>query len=197
MSRLISMRSSPEQELGLKKLCKKVNEILANRDFIRIVEVGSYCGDSTLIINSIIKNALIDSVDPWEMYREDNSTYDLENQRLELQEAEKKFEENIKLFSNIRKNKTKSLDFCKSVENDSIDMVYIDGDHSYLPVKNDLLAWGKKVKIGGILSGHDYSWSNVNTAILEVTKSTPMHVFEDGSWMYVMTKDLRKLIYGE
>jgi hypothetical protein len=37
------------------------------------------------------------------------------------------------------------------------DVVYIDGDHSYENVKNDLAIWWNKVKIGGFLTGHDYA----------------------------------------
>lgn len=36
------------------------------------------------------------------------------------------------------------------------DFVYIDADHTYDAVKSDLQAWYTKVKIGGVLAGHDY-----------------------------------------
>jgi hypothetical protein len=36
------------------------------------------------------------------------------------------------------------------------DFIYIDGDHNYKAVKNDINIWWPKVKAGGILSGHDY-----------------------------------------
>jgi len=38
----------------------------------------------------------------------------------------------------------------------NIDMVFIDADHSYEGVHNDILKWLPKVKSGGIISGHDY-----------------------------------------
>src|SRR4030095_12777644 len=38
----------------------------------------------------------------------------------------------------------------------SLDMVYLDGNHGYLSVKNDLKWWWPKIKSGGILAGHDY-----------------------------------------
>lgn len=37
------------------------------------------------------------------------------------------------------------------------DVVYIDADHSYENVKNDLNLWWNKIKIGGFLTGHDYT----------------------------------------
>ena len=41
-------------------------------------------------------------------------------------------------------------------EDESIDFLFIDGDHSYESIKQDIFLWYPKVKIGGIISGHDY-----------------------------------------
>ena len=35
-------------------------------------------------------------------------------------------------------------------------MIYVDADHSYNAVKNDLIVSLSKVKNGGLLAGHDY-----------------------------------------
>jgi len=43
------------------------------------------------------------------------------------------------------------------MEDDTFDIVYIDADHSYYSVLKDLEKSRKKVKPGGIISGHDYS----------------------------------------
>ena len=40
---------------------------------------------------------------------------------------------------------------------ESLDFVYLDGAHEYAAIKEDLKAWFPKVKVGGILAGHDYS----------------------------------------
>jgi len=49
-----------------------------------------------------------------------------------------------------------SIKATKLFEDNSFDWVYIDADHSYFAVKNDLNAWIKKIKPGGMLAGHDY-----------------------------------------
>jgi len=41
-------------------------------------------------------------------------------------------------------------------EDGSLDFVYIDGDHEFSHVAADIVEWTKKVKKGGIVSGHDY-----------------------------------------
>jgi hypothetical protein len=42
-------------------------------------------------------------------------------------------------------------------ENGGLDFVYIDADHNYSSVKQDIQMWYPKVKTGGVFSGHDYS----------------------------------------
>ena len=38
----------------------------------------------------------------------------------------------------------------------SLDFVFIDGDHSFDYVVQDIIYWSKKVKSGGIIACHDY-----------------------------------------
>ena len=42
------------------------------------------------------------------------------------------------------------------VPDGSLDFVYIDGDHTFDFVMLDLILWSRKVRPGGIVSGHDY-----------------------------------------
>lgn len=46
--------------------------------------------------------------------------------------------------------------FLKTLPDNYLDFVYIDGDHSYEGVKRDLEITKQKVKKGGIIAGHDY-----------------------------------------
>jgi hypothetical protein len=58
--------------------------------------------------------------------------------------------------SNIEVIRNRSLDFLNTQPNDSFDMIYVDADHTYGAVKNDLITSLSKVKNGGYLAGHDY-----------------------------------------
>ncbi len=49
----------------------------------------------------------------------------------------------------------------------SVDCVFVDGDHSYDAVKNDLRFWWKKVKRGGMMLGDDYWMGGVERAVQE------------------------------
>ena len=49
-----------------------------------------------------------------------------------------------------------SVEAAATYDDASLDFVFIDADHSYEAVKEDIIAWWPKVKPGGIISGHDY-----------------------------------------
>lgn len=42
------------------------------------------------------------------------------------------------------------------IENESLDFIFIDASHVYRNVVADIVCWVPKVKMGGIISGHDY-----------------------------------------
>ena len=49
-----------------------------------------------------------------------------------------------------------------------VDLVFIDGDHSYKGCKKDILAYEPKLKPNGVLCGHDYDFVGVNKAVNEL-----------------------------
>ena len=49
-----------------------------------------------------------------------------------------------------------SVEGAKDIEDGSLDFVYIDADHTFDFVMQDLIVWAKKVRRGGIIAGHDY-----------------------------------------
>lgn len=49
-----------------------------------------------------------------------------------------------------------SVDVAKEVPDESLDFVYIDGNHEFSHVVADIAAWYPKVKKGGIIAGHDF-----------------------------------------
>jgi predicted O-methyltransferase YrrM len=49
-----------------------------------------------------------------------------------------------------------SVEMAKRVEDGSLDFVFIDADHRYEFVVEDIKAWFPKVRSGGTLCGHDY-----------------------------------------
>ncbi len=56
-------------------------------------------------------------------------------------------------------------DASKLVEDESLDFVFIDADHSFKGVDEDITHWMPKVKKGGYVIGHDIHWPTVKSAV--------------------------------
>lgn len=118
----------------------------------RFVEIGCWKGQSVAYLGVEIhnsgKNITLDCVDVW--------TEESCGSQLGVYE---KFLQNTKSVSHIIKVVRQfSVDASKLYEDNSLDFVFIDGDHKYDAVVSDIQAWLPKVKSKGILAGHDYAW---------------------------------------
>jgi len=51
---------------------------------------------------------------------------------------------------------------------DNLDFIYIDGNHRYDSVKEDINNYFNKVKEGGLVAGHDYAFEQVKSAVDEL-----------------------------
>ena len=72
---------------------------------------------------------------------------------------------------------------------EKVDLVYIDGNHSYEKVCEDIEMTLPLIKDTGYISGHDYvdiEWSGVIKAVKDKLKVEP-EVFPDTSWLIKMS----------
>lgn len=66
-------------------------------------------------------------------------------------------------YPNTKILRETSLDAVERFPDESLDFVYIDGNHQFRYVADDLFEWSKKIKTGGVVSGHDYIYTNPRT----------------------------------
>lgn len=136
-------------------------------------EIGVYKGHSIAIIGQQRTNSFIIGVDPWSntfTTKDYKSTNDYiayesnETQEHSYQEALANtwFLQSQQRINLIRKT---SVEASKDIADKSLDMVFIDGDHSYKGCKEDIQHWLPKVKIGGWIGGHDYKHPNFNSKV--------------------------------
>lgn len=172
----------PHRAIFLKALAQKMKISVQS-----IAEVGVWEGEASRIFNFIFPDAFLYLIDPWEGYEE----Y-LSNGRppsINSQDYEKAYETVKANFSNQSKCKIirkKSFDAVSEVP-DQLDLVFIDGNHSYEYVKKDIDLWLPKVRKGGILSGHDYDLNNfpdVTKAVKEAFKNE-FSLGIDSTWYFV------------
>jgi len=167
------MRDAFQAE-GLAKLCKWANEAGANG---KAVEIGAYSGEGTVVIAKHFKEVM--AIDPWMNGYDIN---DVASQQCPMKFVFEAFQERVSPFKNVLYSRGKSLDALEFVDDGSCDLVYIDGDHRYEGVLADLKGWRKKLKEGGIMAGHDWSWQSVKKALLEEIGQKDYTLFQGDSW---------------
>jgi len=80
---------------------------------------------------------------------------------------------------NVKIHKMMSFEFLENLPDSSIDVVYIDADHSYNSVKKDLELSMRKVRKSGLITGHDYcptSFPGVYRAVNEFCNSNSLKI---------------------
>lgn len=114
-------------------------------------EVGVFDGYFSEHLCRTISNLKLYSVDPWEVY----PGYRDHKFEQSMRAAETKAHERLAPY-NVEIIKKYSVDAAKDVPNGSLDFVYIDANHEYSHVKQDIELWAPKVRKGGIVAGDDY-----------------------------------------
>lgn len=126
-------------------------------------EIGVECGIYSEMLCKANPNIDLYSIDAWTAYKgyrdhvsqeKLDGFMDITKQRLAPYRATV-----IKGFS---------VDVAKQFADESLDFVYIDGNHEYQQTVNDIAEWQKKVKVGGIVAGHDYILRTNNGYLMHV-----------------------------
>lgn len=129
----------------------KMAHMFKDLDFKVGAEIGVADGSFSALMCMANPGLELFGVDPWEPYPEytdyqRRSTFNHMFEKTKQRTAE--FD-----FKQIRKY---SMDAVKEFEDESLDFVYIDGNHEYPFVADDIREWSKKVRPDGIVAGHDF-----------------------------------------
>ena len=91
------------------------------------------------------------AIDPWTYYR----NYRRHPQEASMDEIYNVAKDRLTSYdcTLIRK---KSMDALEDFEDESLDFVYIDGNHRIKYIVEDIYEWYRKIKPGGCIAGHDY-----------------------------------------
>jgi hypothetical protein len=168
--------------LGLMDLLYDLYGTLIYQPNLKILEIGSYKGESTFMFASFGIFSEIHCIDPYEGVEESNNVFneDWDNVKNE-------FKLNTRYFNNVTLHQGFSYDVVDTFEDKYFDFTYIDGNHNYEDIKKDIELYLPKTK--HIIGGHDYQkeWPGVIKAVTEIL-GTPDKVYLDGSWMKVINK---------
>ena len=167
---------TPEQREGLINMINWINTIRPTSE-MRIIEIGSYVGESTTIFAEHFKEVV--SVDP---YMNDYDLNDAACHHASFDKVYEQFIRNTLSVPNIKSIKETSQNAFSILKEQEWDMVYIDGLHTYEGVSYDISHYKTIIKPGGFVCGHDYGWGDVRHAIGQLLDDKVDATFKDTSW---------------
>jgi len=155
------------------------SKVINENNFKKCAEVGIGYGFHA---KEILDNTNIDKlylVDPMVPYYPDGFTDDVMRYG-----GFDKLVNNIKNHLSVHENRYTwfreySLNITdEQIPDESLDAVFLDGDHSYNAVIQDLPFWWKKLRRGGLLLGDDYDscWPETTKAVDDFTKMNNLKI---------------------
>lgn len=175
----------------------------------RILEVGSWHGRSAVTFvwraRELGFETTVLCVDTWlgsrEHWLDTWPNGEWSRDALMISDGEPKFfdqfKRNIKRFamqksiSLLRTSSEVALAYL-DMENMKFELVYVDGDHSFEGVREDLAGAAKLLDHGGIVSGDDWSWFSVRRAVIAFAIGTGHQVWLSGqTWTVTSRNDSR------
>lgn len=136
-------------------------------------ELGVHRADFSEAILKTIPNVRLHCVDPWTLYQNSHFSEPAQNKNYLI--AVEKLKPYIDLGQAIV-HKEKSQHVAKLIDDNSLDFLFIDGDHSFDGCALDLILWAPKVKRGGMVAVHDYCAQRRGGVIQAVDAYTLCHL---------------------
>ena len=167
------MRDNTSSE-GLKQLISE----LGDTSKMRMIEIGSFIGESTIIFAEHFKQVIAIAPFQPDYHKEDPTS------KFNFDEVYDEYIRRTSPFPNIKTLRLTSDSAIDVLKDELFDFIYIDGIHTYEQVKIDIENYQPLVKSGGVIGGHDYGphWPTVNKAVDEKF-GKPDKMYKDTSWI--------------
>lgn len=173
--------SGPDAQF-VTKICKNIHDGI-------VVELGFFAGRCTAVMAPICKanNNKYHAVDLCE-----DATANPRDPATKAQQSRnirQVFDNNMKnlqLLDCINVHKMDSAASAQMFDDESVDFCFVDASHVAEDVQRDIEAWWPKIKLGGTLGGHDYSWGSVKSVTNAFAKAHGLNLVVDGNcWKIV------------
>ena len=125
--------------------------IFAELGFKVGAEIGVESGKYSKVLCKTIPDLELFCIDSWVSYENYREHVSQEKQDKFYSDAEAR----LKPY-NCTLIKGYSMDVVSDFEDESLDFVYIDGNHEFRQATDDIDEWSRKVRKGGIVAGHDF-----------------------------------------
>jgi predicted O-methyltransferase YrrM len=136
-------------------------------------EIGVAHGYNSMRIWQMAKPKKLHLIDWWTTFPDPQKVAEWTGYKAEV---ERQFSQQIK-EGNVVLHEGNFINIIPAFENNYFDFVYIDGLHDYDNVKRDINMSVNKVKIGGIVAGHDFNsvyypdYPHVARAVIEAVQA--------------------------
>lgn len=166
-------------------------------------EIGVYRGNFSSRILTVVKPKVLHLIDPWEYFDDPvyvDALYGRRHGR--NQERMDSIYEKVKTrfafqitSGRVIVHRHYSMSVIDFFQDDYFDWIYIDGNHQYEFVKNDLQGYYEKVKPGGLILGDDYGrvgwWNNeVEKAVAQFIRTHPVQIVCIHRYQFCLRKPL-------
>jgi len=138
--------------------------LMARAALLKGVEVGVADGRHATMLCETIPGLQLTGVDPWIRYKENPRGGGQEQQSGNLEKAKAR----LAVYQSTRLIQAKSMDAVREFAPGTFDFCYIDGNHSFDFVMPDIIEWAQRVRLDGVIAGHDYypfKWAGVIEAV--------------------------------
>lgn len=157
--------------------------------FTKGAEIGVYRGEYSEVLCMLNPQLRLYCIDPWKVYKSDDpEPFASDQKSLDkfCQDAKKRLSKyNCKIIEDT------SMNAIKNFAPESLDFVYIDANHSYKNMKEDLEGWSKIVRKGGIVSGHDYGHFKHKNLNLGTKKAIDEYVAEHKVKLFLVNRNFQ------
>jgi predicted O-methyltransferase YrrM len=143
---------SPFDRHALRTLVRRLDN-----PFKRLAEIGSWMGNGStrVIVQELLdRDGVLYCIDHWQ----GNSNVQRHQELVAQYDIFNTFRFNVESYGGAELVKPlvmSSSDAAAIFQDRSLDLVFIDGDHSYEQTRSDIERWLPKVAKGGVLCGHD------------------------------------------
>lgn len=175
---------SPADAQFVSRICKGINGGI-------VVELGFFAGRSTAVMAPICKanqNAYFAIDNCKGACKRDPAT-----KAQQSRDMKKMFETNMRTMNLLSSIKVHTMDSSASAQlfdDEEVDFCFVDASHVAADVKKDIEAWWPKIKQGGVLGGHDYTWGSVKGVVNEFVNIHGLDLISEGNCWKIIKKNV-------
>lgn len=174
---------SPQDAEFIQSICKTVHDGV-------VVELGFFAGRGTAVLAPICKanNNVFHAVDNCA----GACPRDPATKAQQSRDMLKVFENNMSKLGLLDCMCVHVLDSTKSAGiflDGSVDFCFIDASHVEEDVKRDIKSWWPKIKPGGVLGGHDWTWGSIKNAVGDFVKTCGLQPVTLGNCWKVIKRE--------